>query len=217
MAKLLIVDDEEAINDLLKMNLKLVGHSIDQAYNGSEALDMIEKNPYDLVLLDVMLPEISGFDLIKQIKDTPVIFITAKERLEDKLQGLTSGAEDYIVKPFDILELIARINIVLRRCQKKNNVFQIDDVTINFESKQVTYQSQSVELTPQEFSLLEILVMNRNLALSREKLLELAWGFEYEGDTRTVDVHIQKLRKKLNLEERIKTVYKLGYRLECPR
>lgn len=214
MAHILIVDDEEAINELVKLNLKLVGHTCEQAYDGKEAFAMLSSTKYDLILLDVMLPYISGFDLMKNIKDTPVIFMTAKDRIEDKIQGLTSGAEDYIVKPFEILELIARINIVLRRVKTDNAIFKLDDMEMDKESKVVKYKNEVVDLTPQEFSLLEVLVVNQNLALSREKLLELAWGYDYEGDTRTVDVHVQKLRKKLGLEERIKTVYKVGYRLE---
>ena len=214
MANILIVDDEEAINELVKLNLKLVGHACDQAYDVREALDMLTKKPYDLILLDVMLPFISGFDLMKEIKDTPVIFMTAKDRIEDKIQGLTSGAEDYMVKPFEILELIARINIVLRRTKTESNNYKVDDMELDREGKVVRYRNEVVDLTPQEYNLLEMFVINQNLALSREKLLELAWGYEYEGDTRTVDVHVQKLRKKLGLEERIKTVYKVGYRLE---
>lgn len=214
MANILIVDDEESINELVKLNLKLVGHTCDQAYDGREALDMVTKRPYDLILLDIMLPFISGFDLMKKIKETPVIFMTAKDRIEDKIQGLTSGAEDYLVKPFEILELIARINIVLRRTKTENTVFKVGDMEMDREGKVVRYRNKEVDLTPQEYCLLEVFVINQNLALSREKLLELAWGYEYEGDTRTVDVHVQKLRKKLGLEERIKTVYKVGYRLE---
>ncbi len=214
MAKILIVDDEEAINELVKLNMKLVGHICDQAYDGKEALSLLEHNHYDLILLDVMLPYISGFELIKRIQDTPVIFMTAKDRIEDKIQGLTSGAEDYIVKPFEILELIARINLVLRRNQKGTSVFKLDDMEMDRESKVIKYKGKVEDVTPQEYNLLEVFVVNQNLALSREKLLELAWGYEYEGDTRTVDVHVQKLRKKLGLEERIKTVYKVGYRLE---
>lgn len=214
MANILIVDDEESINELVKLNLKLVGHTCDQAYDGREALDMVTKGPYDLILLDVMLPFISGFDLMKKIKETPVIFMTAKDRIEDKIQGLTSGAEDYLVKPFEILELIARINIVLRRTKTENTVFKLVNMEMDREGKVVRYRNKEIDLTPQEYCLLEVFVINQNLALSREKLLELAWGYEYEGDTRTVDVHVQKLRKKLGLEERIKTVYKVGYRLE---
>ncbi len=214
MAEILIVDDEEAINKLVKNNLCLIGHHCQQAYDGKEALEKIKANAYDLIILDVMLPYKSGFELIKEIKDTPVIFLTAKDGLEDKIEGLTSGAEDYIVKPFEILELIARVNIVLRRTQKSTKEIKIGEMQLSLESKIVKYQGQIVDLKPQEYALLEVLVNNRNLALSREKLLQLAWGYEYEGDTRTVDVHIQQLRKKLGLEPFIKTVYKVGYRLE---
>ena len=214
MANILIVDDEEAINELVKLNLKLVGHICEQAYDGKEAMELLSKSRYDLILLDVMLPYISGFDLMKNIKETPVIFMTAKDCIEDKIQGLTSGAEDYIVKPFEILELIARINIVLRRAKKDDSLYHLDDMEMDRESRVARYKNEVIELTPQEFNLLEVFVVNQNLALSREKLLELAWGYDYEGDTRTVDVHVQKLRKKLGLEDRIKTVYKVGYRLE---
>ena len=214
MANILIVDDEEAINDMIKRNLKMVGHTCEQAYDGRDAMEKIENGNYELILLDVMLPHLSGFEIIQKVKNTPVIFITAKDNINDKLYGLTSGAEDYIVKPFDVLELIARINIVIRRTQKNGNKVVIDDVVVDLDSKIVTYKKEEVDLKPQEYQLLEVLIINRNLALSREKLLELAWGYDFEGDTRTVDVHIQKLRKKLCFEERIKTVYKTGYRLQ---
>ena len=214
MAHILVVDDEEPINKLIKANLCLVGHQCDQAFDGKEALEKIKKENYDLIILDVMLPYKSGFELIKEIKGVPVIFLTAKDKLQDKIEGLTSGAEDYIVKPFEILELIARVNIVLRRNTKQESEVVIGDTTVQLDSKIVTYKGEIVDLKPQEYALLEVLVYNRNLALSREKLLNLAWGYEYEGDTRTVDVHIQQIRKKLGLEDYIKTIYKVGYRLE---
>nr|WP_308743138.1 response regulator transcription factor [uncultured Anaerocolumna sp.] len=214
MGKILLVDDEEMINDMIKRNLSMVGHQIDQAYDGKEALQMIEKCNYDLILLDVMLPYLSGFDVMNKINGVPTIFLTAKDHIDDKVRGLTSGAEDYIVKPFEMLELIARINIVLRRNQKSEPITKVGKVEINLESKVVKRKGSEIELTPQEFNLLEVLVMNKNLALSREQLIEKAWGYDFVGDTKTVDVHIQKLRKKLTLEEHIKTVYKLGYRME---
>lgn len=214
MTHILIVEDEEPISYLIKKNLELVGYSCSQVYDGTTALEKLTLEKYDLILLDVMLPYLSGFELMKQIKDTPVIFITAKGNLEDRILGLTSGAEDYIVKPFEILELIARIHIVLRRRKGSSDIININQVQVDLGSKVVKYKNEVLELTPQEFTLLEVLIMNRNLAMSREKLLQLAWGFDYEGDTRTVDVHIQKLRKKLALEEQIKTIYKLGYCLE---
>lgn len=214
MANILIVEDDKSINELIKRNLSLIGHTCKSIFDGSEALDIIEKEKFDLIILDVMLPTWSGFEIIKYIKDTPVIFVTAKDSLDDKLQGLTSGAEDYLIKPFEILELLARVNIILRR-NNKNDDFVLGSVRISFQCRKVFYANREVDMTPQEYSLLEVLVTNRNIAMSREKLLNLAWGFDYEGDTRTVDVHIQKLRKKLGLENEIKTVYKLGYRLEA--
>ncbi len=214
MAHILVVEDEEAISYLIRKNLELVGYTCTQVYDGKKALHVLAEEKFDLVLLDVMLPNLSGFELIKHIHGTPVIFITAKSNLEDKIFGLTSGAEDYIVKPFEIIELIARIHIVLRRGKSENEALVINDVHVDLGSKVVNLRGEIIDLTPQEYSLLEVLIMNRNLAMSREKLLELAWGYDFEGDTRTVDVHIQKLRKKLGLEEQIKTVFKLGYRLE---
>lgn len=216
MAHILIVEDEYSINELMKRNLCLTGHTCEQAFDGQQAKELYQHNSYDLILLDIMLPCISGFELMKIFTDVPVIFITAKDSSVDKLKGLTSGAEDYIVKPFDILELIARVNIVLRRNYRKGtgHTFTLDFVTVDFEERTVTKDGMLLEMTPQEYTLLEILIQNRNMALSREKLLELAWGYDYEGDTRTVDVHIQRLRQKLGWKDRIKTVYKMGYRLE---
>ena len=173
----------------------------------------MEKQSFDLVLLDVMLPGVSGFEFITKVSGTPIIFVTAKGNLEDRLQGLSLGAEDYIVKPFEMLELIARINVVLRRSER-DEVIQIGDVQVDLKKRVVSRNGQEIVLTPQEFSLLEVLILNKNIALSRDKLLELAWGYDYMGDTKTVDVHIQKLRKKLGLENEIRTITKLGYRLE---
>lgn len=217
MAHILIVEDEYSISELMKRNLNLTGHTCDQAFDGEEAKELYQKNSYDLILLDIMLPKISGFDLLPDFSDVPVIFITARDHLSDKLKGLTSGAEDYIVKPFDILEMLARVQVVLRRNRRTPHTFSLDGVTIDFGEHTVYRNKRPLEMTPQEFTLLETLVENRNLAVSREKLLELAWGYAYEGTTRTVDTHIQKLRKKLGWEEHIKTVYKMGYRLEVPK
>lgn len=147
-------------------------------------------------------------------KDTPVIFLTAMGNLSDKIKGLNLGADDYIVKPFETIELLARIDAVLRRTHRSLNTFSLDGTFINLESRVVTVNGSEIELTLREYELLEILIKNKNIALSREKLLKRAWEYDYFGETRTVDVHIQKLRKKLNWENRIKTVYKMGYRLE---
>lgn len=215
MAKILIVEDEEPINRLIWQNLKLAGHTCGQIYDGAVARErLMSGEAWDLIILDVMLPHVDGFALMEYVGKNPVIFLTAKSGIEDKITGLTSGAWDYLTKPFEMLELIARVNLVLKKTKKENRMFQIGQTEIDLEARSVFVAGKEAELTRQEFELLETLIRNRNIALSREKLLELAWGYDYMGDTRTVDVHITKLRKKLGLEREIKTVYKMGYRLE---
>jgi two-component system, OmpR family, alkaline phosphatase synthesis response regulator PhoP len=216
MAKILVVEDEKPISDLITMNLKLVGHQFFKAFNGMEMQTILEQEKVDLILLDVMLPGLDGFELMRSNRhqNVPVIFITAKDSLYDRITGFELGAEDYIIKPFEILELLARINVVLRRNVQEHDGFIAEGVDVRLAARKIYKNGQLVELTAREFELLEVLIQNRNIALSREKLLELAWGYEFEGDTRTVDVHIRQLRKKLGWEERIKTIYKLGYRLE---
>lgn len=216
MAKIFVAEDEEKINELICKNLKLVGHQVDYALDGDTALSMIENNDYDLALLDVMMPGLSGFEIAqKKQKDIPIIFVTAKDALNSRLSGLNLGADDYITKPFEILELVARVKAVLRRTHKQETCFIINDVSIEFDTHRVRKDGVDVTLTPKEFELLETLVVNRNLALSRDKLLDLVWGYDFEGDIRTVDVHIQRLRSKLDLKNEIATVYKLGYRLNA--
>ena len=217
MAHILIVEDDQDINDLVAKNLKLVGHTYRQVFDGAEAVKVAAENSFDLMLLDIMLPGIDGFEVIRRVSFDPVIFITAKGGLEHKLNGLSLGADDYIVKPFEMLELLARIDVVLRRTQGNTMVFCLDNASVNLLDRTVTVHGDFVDLSPREFELLEVLIKNQNIALSRDKLLELAWGYDYMGETRTVDNHIQKLRSKLGWEDRIKTVYKLGYRLEVKR
>lgn len=214
MAKILIVEDEIPINNLIKKNLCLVGHECTQVFNGEKELDAALSEHYDLIILDIMLPGLSGFEIITQIEETPVIFVTAKSGLEDRLKGLKLGADDYIIKTFEILELVERVEAVLRRTKGACHSFSFDDIRVDFDGKRVYKDGKEVILKPKEFSLFETLINNRNLALSRDKLITLVWGFDFEGDTRTVDVHIQKLRQKLGLANRLKTVYKTGYRLE---
>ena len=214
MAKILVVDDEMPINKLVCKNLSLVGHECLSAYDGIQALDIIKNKRPDLVILDVMLPVVSGFEIIKLLNDTPVIFVTAKNGLNDRLNGLSLGADDYIVKPFEMAELIARVQAVLRRTKRHDKTFTFDDITVDFNSRTVYKADETVFLTPKEYDLLELLISNRNLALSREKILEKVWEYDYCGDTRTVDVHVQQLRHKLGIKERLKTVFKVGYRLE---
>ena len=214
MAHILIIEDDIAISELIKKNLQIVGHRCSQIYDGTGLSEILEQDPADLIILDVMLPGLSGFELMKELNHTPVIFVTARGELENKLKGLALGAEDYIVKPFEILELIARVGVVLKRYHREEEGIQIGEVTINLKQRVVKKNGMQISLTPQEVRLLEVLIQNKNLALSREQLLNLAWNFDYEGETKTVDVHIRKLRQKLGLEHCIKTVSKLGYRLE---
>ena len=214
MLHILVVDDDKNTRLYFRALLESAGYTVSVAENGDAALSEMEHTHIDLVVLDVMLPGLSGFEVIKQIPRIPVIFVTAKTELSDKLAGLYLGGDDYIVKPFEILELIARVESVLRRTGAAADEFKVDDVTVNFVNKRVMKNGTEVFLTPREFSLLEALIKNRNIALSREKLIELVWASDFDGDSRTVDVHIQKLRTKLGLDKRIKTLYRLGYRLE---
>ncbi len=215
MKTILIVDDENKIRELIRLNLELAGYSCIEACDGNEAIKKISENP-DLVLLDIMLPGKDGYEISQKFieKNIPIIFLTAKDSTLDKVTGLKLGAEDYITKPFEAIELLARIEVVLRRYNKNEDIFKYNDVEINFKERTVTKNNEIIEVTMQEFELLDTLIKNKNLALSREKLLEIAWGYEYMGDTRTVDIHVQRLRKKLDWENVIQTVYKYGYRLE---
>lgn len=214
MTKILIVEDEEAISNLIRMSLQKAGYSCEQAMDGESAADRIAEHTYDLVLLDIMLPGMNGYELLNYIKTTnmPVIFITAMGTLDDKVKGLKSGADDYITKPFEMVELLARVESVLRRYHKSEERIEVDDVIIDIPSRTVTRQGEAVKLTLKEFELLLFLVRNRNIALYRETIYENIWQSEYMGDGRTVDLHIQRLRKKLHWEDRIHTVYKVGYR-----
>jgi two-component system, OmpR family, alkaline phosphatase synthesis response regulator PhoP len=216
MVKILIVEDEMPISDLIKMSLIGKGYFCECAYDGEQAADKIEQFNYDLILLDIMLPEIDGYELMEYIRpmNIPVIFITAKGNLHDRVKGLQIGAEDYIVKPFEIVELLARVEVVLRRYNKSEKNIRIGDVEINTESRVVIKGRNHVDLTLKEYDLLVMLVQNRNIALFRESLFEKIWGTDYMGETRTLDLHIQRLRKKLHWEDKIKTVHKIGYRLE---
>lgn len=217
MAEILIVEDEELINNLIKENLILAGHSCTQVYDGKKAQEAIRDHRYDLVLLDLMLPGCSGYDVLPKCKEIPVIIITARDSVYDKVKGLNQGAEDYIVKPFDMLELIARVNVVLRRdAANQKDMFSIGELCVDLQSHVVSVGDREIGLTLKEYELLEYFIQNKNIALSRERLIEQVWGYDYEGDTRTIDVHVAALRRKLNLGAYLKTVYKLGYRLEIP-
>lgn len=214
--KILIVEDDEAIANLIKINLIAEGYNCTCAYDGKTGADYIEKELFDLILLDIMLPEINGYELLEYVKPigTPVIFLTAKNGVDDRIKGLKLGADDYIVKPFQIGELLARVEALLRRYGKINNKITFADVEIDMVSRTVRKNGTLVNLTIKEFDLLIELIQNKNVALYREKLYEKVWGEAYLGDTRTLDSHIQRLRKKLGWDKYIKTVFRVGYRLE---
>ena len=216
MQRILIVEDEEPISNLIKVNLTAEGYQCTCAFEGKTAADFIEKEDFDLVLLDIMLPEIHGYELLEYIKllGIPVIFLTAKSAVDDRIKGLRLGADDYISKPFQVGELIARVEAVLRRYGKAGKKLSFGNVEIDMESRVVCKAGVQIDLTVKEYDLLVELIQNKNVALYRERLYEKVWGETYVGDTRTLDSHIQRLRKKLDWEERIKTVFRIGYRLE---
>ena len=215
--RILIVEDEEAIAKMISMNLKVSNYDTKIYSDGLEAAEALkEDSEYDLALLDVMLPGMDGFELLEIVKQyrIPVIFLTAKDDIESKIQGLRGGADDSIVKPFEVLELLVRIEKVLERENKLSDVIKVLDLEIDISQRTVRKNGVEILLKPKEFELLRVLAKNKNIAISREKLLSMVWGYEYMGETRTVDVHIGQLRKKLDLSDNIKTVSKMGYRLE---
>ena len=214
--KILVVEDEAPIRDLISINLQLVGYEVFTAEDGIIAEKFLENQKVDLILLDVMIPGIDGFSLIEKIKkhNTPVIFVTAKESVLDRVKGLRLGAEDYIIKPFETIELLARVEVVLRRYNKNKQTIKFKNIEVDTEQRIVNLNNKEVYLTVKEYELLVLLLQNKNMALSRDQILGRVWGFEYGGETRTVDIHIQRIREKLDLKNNIKTVFKVGYRLE---
>ena len=216
MVKILIAEDEEPIANLIRMNLKKAGYACECAYDGQEAADRMEEGHYDLLLLDIMLPKINGYELMEYAKSIqlPVIFITAMDSTEHKVKGLKMGAEDYLAKPFEIVELLARVEAVLRRCNKIGRMLHILDVDIDLSSRTVMQDNQQILLTLKEYELLLFFARNPNIALYREVIYEQVWEKEYTGDSRTVDLHVQRLKKKLGWDKHICAVYKIGYRLE---
>ena len=214
MNKILIAEDEAPIGNLIRTALEDAGYRCLWTPDGQTAADALEAEPFDLALLDIMLPKANGYELLEYCKslDVPVIFLTAKGQLEDKVKGLRLGAEDYIVKPFELMELLARVETVLRRCGKTGRV--LPDIEIDTASRLVRKNGLPVPLTAKEYDLLLLFVQNKNIALYRDRIYERVWGEEFLGDSRTVDLHIQRMRKKLGLEKRLVAVYKVGYRLE---
>ena len=216
MIKILIVEDEEAIANLIRMNLVKAGYQCEMAFDGEEAADKIAQKSYDLILLDIMLPKLNGYEVLEYAKsvDIPVIFLTAMGETQQKVKGLRLGAEDYIAKPFEIAELLARVETVLRRYKKTEQKLRLYDIEIDTQSRRVERGGREVDLTIKEYELLLLFLRNKNRALYRETIYESVWGGEYSGAGRTVDLHVQRLKKKLGLEEHITAIYKVGYRLE---
>ncbi len=216
MIKILIVDDEKPICDLIDMNLSAAGYFCVAVQDGLAAIEAVEKNNFDLVLLDIMLPGADGYDVMEYIRPfkVPVIFISAKHEVKDRVRGLKLGADDYLIKPFDVTELLARVEAVLRRYNKTDKVIMLGDVEIDMEARRVTRSGSPVPLTSKEFDLMLLFVENRNVALFRENLYERVWDDEYFANSRTLDLHVQRLRKKLGWEKNLVAVYKVGYRLE---
>ena len=216
MIKILVVDDEKPICDLIDLNLSASGYQCRTVQDGLEALNIIESEPFDLILLDIMLPGADGYDIMEYIRPMgiPVIFITAKHEVRDRVKGLKLGADDYQVKPFDVVELVARVEAVLRRYNKTDQILTAGDVSVDVEAHRVTKAGKPVELTNKEFGLLVLFIRNKNVALFRETLYEKVWEGEYFGDSRTLDLHVQRLRRKLGWEHSLVAVYKVGYRLE---
>ncbi len=217
MIKILIVEDEKPISNLIRLSLTKAGYSCCCAYDGIAAADILEKEFFDLVLLDVMLPGADGFELMEYIKplEIPVIFLTAKNAVTDRVKGLKMGAEDYIVKPFEIIELLARVEVVLRRYNKLNDIIRICGLYIDTKSMVVKRGDEEIQLTNKEYELLLLFAQNPGIALYRETIYERVWGGEYLSGSRTVDLHVQRMRKKVGWEDNIVAIHKVGYRLEA--
>lgn len=214
MNRILLVEDEKAIAGMTKLCLTKNGYLCDWAMDGQTAAGMMEQKHYDLMLLDIMLPDMEGYELMAYSKQfsIPVIFVTAKTSVPDKVKGLRMGAEDYMAKPFDLQELLARVETVLRRYHKVETVLNVGPVEVNTAARQVKWRGTDVPLTAREYDLLLYLIRNQGIALYREMIYEQVWQEPYYGNTRTIDLHIQRLKKKLQLGDAIETIYKVGYK-----
>ena len=216
MINILIVEDEPPISNLISMSLQKAGYRCQRAFDGEQAIQLIDTKSFDLILLDIMLPKVDGFELLEYIRqlEIPVIFLTAKNAVNDRVKGLRMGAEDYIIKPFEVQELLARVDVVLRRYHKTQAVLEIGGLVIDTRSMQVTKDGTPIRLTPKEYDLLLLFARNPNIALYRETIYRQVWGGELEYGSKTVDLHVQRLRKKVGWEQRLRAVNKVGYRLE---
>lgn len=215
MSKILVAEDETAINKMICMNLNITGYETVSMQDGQEVLDYLATGASaDLAIVDIMMPRVDGFGLLEPLNkaEIPVIYLTARGDLESKVKGLSGGAEDYMVKPFEMLELLLRIEKILKRTGKSDELIKLDDVILDMKKRTVSKKNEQISLTPMEYDLLCILAKNRNIALGRDKILHEIWGAGFEGETRTVDVHVAALRRKTGLH--IASVPKIGYRLE---
>lgn len=220
MAKILIVEDEKQMADFISLELKHEGYEVDICYDGEQGYDNAIKTNYDIILLDIMIPKINGMEVCRRLRakqDTPIIMLTAKGDITDKVNGLDIGADDYLTKPFEIEELLARMRVILRRQSqktKKNKIIQVADLKLDLEKKQVTRNGKNIELTKKEYELLEYLMKNTGIVISREKIIETVWNYDFVGDTKIVDVFIRYLRSKIDDEydkKLINTVRGFGY------
>lgn len=216
MRPILIAEDERPIADLIELTLTGAGYACEQANDGGTAADLIAEHDYELAVLDIMLPGIDGYELLRYLRSTgtPVIFVTARTSLQDRVRGLNLGADDYLTKPFEPLELVARVESVLRRAGRANVVLRAFGVELDPAAHTVSRDGRPVHLAPREFELLELLMRNRGLTLYREVLYERLWGDDEAFDTRPLDLCIARLRRKLGWKDEIRTVFRVGYRLE---
>ena len=217
MARICIVEDDLHIAQMIEATLTMMNYDCVRCEDGKQAVETILNNRFDLILLDIMLPELDGFGVLEKIRsrEIPVIFLTAMGSVSDKVRGLRLGAEDYIVKPFEAMELLARIEVVLRRFHTdESSILQYDEIQVDIQRHTVTKVGEEVTLTPKQFDVLVFLMKHVDLAVSRDQLLSAVWGYEFEGESRTVDIHVQQVRKKMGLQGRLVTISKLGYRLE---
>ena len=216
MIRILIVEDEKPIAELIRLSLRRAGYHCQCVYDGLAAADVLERERFDLVLLDIMLPGVDGFSLLEYIRPTgtPVIFLTAKNAVNDRVRGLRMGAEDYIVKPFEVLELLARVDVVLRRYHKTSDTLDIGGLHIDQQAMQVTWDGVPIALTKKEYDLLLLFARNPGVALYRETIYERVWKEDFPYGSKTVDLHVQRLRKKVGWETKLRAVNKVGYRLE---
>lgn len=218
MSRILLVDDEVRIRDVIREYATINGHDVTEASDGLEAIDLVEKNDYDVIILDIMMPNLDGFNAckrIKAIKPTPVIMLSARQEEFDKLYGFELGVDDYVTKPFSPKELMARIKVVTERNSNSSKTITYGGLTLDLEGYVLYIDNEIVHITPKEFELLTYLIQNKNVAVSRDKLLEAVWKYDYFGDDRTVDTHIKMLRKNLGkYRDYIQTVRGVGYKFE---